>query len=383
MAYAKVLFSLLICGTVLGLAGTDLILPAIPGLPYALPGTIEQAQLVLATFVGGTAIGLLMFGELGARFDQRKLLLMALLAYGALSYLATISANLNQLITIRFFQGLACSAPAVFAPGIIRSVFDERGALRAIGLMGSIESLTPALAPIIGAWLLSFTDWKASFYLTALLSLVLALVWALLFKRVSQLKSSNNRDGYGSLLKNREFMRHTLAHACTLGGLLIFVFGAPTVIIRSMGGGLSDFVIMQLIGITLFILSANGTHWFVDKFGRENIIKFGSTLTAFGCLAILIYGLSGFNNPKALWLLFIPVNLGLGLRGPPGFHKAVAAADDNDARGAAILILAILGVAAIGTSIGAAFIQEGLIPLAFISSVVSSSSLAFLFLLKS
>lgn len=382
MPYAKALFGLLVCGTVLGLAGTDLVLPAVPSLPDALPGTIEQAQLVLASFIGGTAIGLIFYGELGARFDQRKLLLVALVSYSAFSYLATTVSSLEQLVWVRFLQGFACSAPAVFAPGIIRSVFDERGALRAIGLMGSIESLTPAFAPVIGAWLLIVSDWKTSFHLTSVLTLLLAVVWMLLYRRVPELTSRNNKEGYQTLFRNREFMRQSLSHACTLGGLLIFVFGAPTVIIRSMGGELADFVIMQLIGISLFILSSNSTHWFVERFGREKIITFGSLLTAFGCLMILLFSHSGYSNPSVLWLLFIPVNLGLGLRGPPGFHNAVVAAGDNDARGAALLILAILSVTAIGTSIAAIFIQGGLAPLALTAFMVAVCSPLFLILFK-
>lgn len=382
MLNAKLLFTILVCGTVLGLAGTDLVLPAIPSLPNSLPGSIEQAQLVLASFVAGTALGLLIFGELGARFNQGRLLLIALLAYSGLSFVATLAADLEQLVLIRFIQGLMCSAPAVFAPSIIRNLFDERGALRAIGLMGSIESLTPALAPVIGAWLLNFTDWRGSFYLTSGLALSLAVIWLVLSWRLPPLTAQPSKQGYWPLFTNREFLRQTLSHACTLGGLLIFVFGAPTVIIRSMGGELSDFVTMQIVGISLFIISANSTHWLVDKLGRERIIMFGSLLTALGCGSILLYGLSNHNDPRILWLLFIPVNLGLGLRGPPGFHKALVAAGSNDARGAALLILAILGVAAIGTAITALFIQGGLVPLAASATIVATASVLFLLTLK-
>ncbi len=382
MPHAKLIFSLLICGTVLGLAGTDLVLPAIPSLPDYLAGNIEQAQLVLASFVGGTAIGLVIFGELGARADQARLLLAALFAYGALSFAASLVDNLNQLIVLRFFQGLACSAPAVFAPGIIRTIFDERGALRAIGLMGSIESLTPAFAPVLGAWLLSMGDWRTSFYVTAALTLILAVAWFALSQRLAPITNSRSQQGYWPLLHNREFARQTLSHACTLGGLLVFVFGAPTVIIRSMDGALSDFVIMQLIGISLFIASANSTHFFVDRFGRERVILFGSCLTALGCLSILLYSVLGSNEPHVLWVLFAPVNLGLGLRGPPGFHRALVAAGDNDARGAALLILAILGVAAIGTSVAALNIRGGLTPLALTASAVTAASVLFLITLR-
>ena len=85
----------------IGLAGTDLVLPAIPVLPKVLEGSIEQAQLVLATFAAGTGIGLLLFGELGARFDQRKLLVISLASYAALSAAATSADTISALVVIR------------------------------------------------------------------------------------------------------------------------------------------------------------------------------------------------------------------------------------------------------------------------------------------
>jgi len=384
---ARLTFALLVCGTVIGLAGIDLVLPAIPSLPDHIDGSLERAQLVLASFAAGTALGLLIFGELGARFDQRALLIGALILYASLSFVAAYSESISELITVRFFQGLASSAPAVFAPGMIKSMFDEKGALKAIGLMGSIESLTPAFAPVLGAWLLTFTDWRASFFLTTVLSLTLAVT--IFFIGGTSLKSKSqkstsllNTQSYFSLFANREFIRQGLSHACTLGGLLIFVFGAPTVIITTMGGSLSTFVVMQIIGITLFVISANLSGKLVSRFGHENMILFGSFLSAFGCIAIYLFATFGNNNPQWLWLLFAPVNLGLGLRGPPGFYQAVVASGENDSRGAALLILLILGVAALGTAAVAPFISLGLIPLSSAAACVAISSVIVLILLK-
>lgn len=385
---AKITFVLLVLGTVLGLAGIDLVLPAIPSLPNSIVGTLESAQLVLATFAAGTAIGLLVFGELGARFKQGSLLIAALLLYALLSYLATQVNSIEQLIWVRFFQGFASSAPAVFAPGMIRAMFSPRGALKAIGVMGSIESLTPAFAPVVGAWLLSFADWRASFCLTSILATALGLGILFfgrgLFDKQAMLepKGQQASQSYFSLFSNREFMRQSLSHACTLGGLLVFVFGAPTVITMSLNSELSSFVIMQIIGISLFIISANLSDQLVARFGSESLILFGSSLTAVGCLLILLFSIFGNGDPRWLWLLFAPVNLGLGLRGPPGFYQAVVAAGDNDSRGAALLILFILGFAAIGTAIVAPFISQGLVILGIAASTIACSSVLVLLALK-
>lgn len=377
------LFALIIAGTILGLAGTDLVLPAVPTLPEYIKGTLSQAQLVLAAFTGGTAIGLLVFGELGARYDKKSLLLGTLAAYSITSFLCSFSGTILELVGYRVVQGFFAAAPAVFAPGLIRLLFDDRRALRALGLMGSIESVVPALAPVAGTWLLHYTDWRASFFITAGLTFLLSIIW--LFTPALPTGSAVQQDkvsssSYWVLLRSGPFLRYALSQAFTLGGLLIFVFGAPTVITIGMNGSLSDFVIMQVIGITLFIIASNTVHSLVERFGPEWTIWFGSGLAATGSVAILIYALVTPNRePAMLWILFAFVNLGLGFRGPPGFYQAIIASGDNDARGAALVILLVFATTSIGTALLAPFITLGLLPLAATAATVSVSALVVLF----
>ncbi len=373
----SLLFGLIVTGTVVGLAGTDLVLPAIPSLPEELNGTLSQAQFVLAAFTAGTAIGLLTFGELGARYNQKRLLVFTLLGYAIFSGLATFCTSIIELSVVRLFQGFMASSPAVFAPGMIRALFDDRQALRALGLMGSIESVVPALAPILGAWLLTFHGWELSFFLTCGLALALAIAWL----PASMPVKTQNRDTKGSylrLLRNWVFQRYSLSQACSLGGLLIFVFGAPTVMTVAMGGTLSDFVTMQVIGISLFIITTNLVHRIVDKLGNETTVLLGSSLTAAGSAAILIYASIWDPQPEMIWFLFAFVNVGIGLRGPPGFYLAILSSDDDDARGAALVMLSVFITVAGGTALLAPFISLGMVPLAGLATLVSTMGVVVL-----
>jgi len=378
---AALLFCLVVAGTVIGLAGTDLVLPAIPGLPDSLEGSLESAQLVLAGFTAGTATGLLVFGELGARYDQKKLLIAALAGYCMFSWLATVSNSITELSVFRLFQGFMAAAPAVFAPGMIRTLFDERGALRALGLMGSIESVVPALAPVVGAWLLTYFDWRVSFYITAASALILTCLWVMVPYPREAPAGIARHGNYLTLLASPVFQRYSLSQAFTLGGLLIFVFGAPTIMTVTMSGTLSDFVTMQVIGISFFIVCTNLSHRVVDRLGDDRTIMLGSLLCAGGTLSILIYGLLFEPDPRVIWFLFSFVNAGLGLRGPPGFYLAVIASGDNDARGAALVGLSVFLTVAAGTAALAPFIALGLVPLAGLASLVSVASVVVLRLL--
>ncbi|MCK5425430.1 MAG: hypothetical protein KAI89_08660, partial [Emcibacter sp.] len=61
---------LIVSGTVIGLAGIDLVLPSIPNLPHIFNTGIGETQLVLAAYVGGASIGFLTFGVLASRMDR-------------------------------------------------------------------------------------------------------------------------------------------------------------------------------------------------------------------------------------------------------------------------------------------------------------------------
>ena len=371
-------FALLLLGTTLGLAGTDLVLPAVPGLPDVLGGSATLAQYVLAAFVAGTCVGLILFGELGARADQRRLLVGSLITYAAVSLACALAPSLPALVGLRFLQGLSGSAAAVFAPGMIRAMFSEGKAVRALGLMGSVESLVPALAPVAGVWLLAAFGWASSFYVIAVLSLLVAVLVRALGASLPVPPPTRGKGNYVRLLKNPVYLRYSLSQACTLGGLLIFVFGAPAMMTKALGASLNAFILMQVTGIAFFILASNIAGRLADMFGPERMILLGSAFSALGLLGLGAYGLSGGTDTWMITALFVPVNLGLGLRGPPGFFRAILASDGDDARGAALVILFILSITATGTAIAAPLVTTGLAPLAGVAASFSCVSVILL-----
>lgn len=365
-------FVLIALGTVVGLAGIDLVLPAVPGLPGVLAGDLNEAQYVLAAFAAGTGVGLVVYGELGSRFLPGNLLVASLFSYAVFSLLATASGSIVELSVIRFFQGLVASGPAVFAPVMIKAMYDEMAAVAALGRIGSVESMTPAFAPVAGAWLLGIGSWQASFYVTAFIALGLGIVWCLSGNtRRRFLSSRGDGAGYLSLLSNLEFLRHALSQAFTLGSLLIIVFAAPAVITQAMGGQLSDFIIMQILGIAFFVLAANTSHFIVARIGNMPTVFLGTLVTALGCAGI--FGLSWLQKIPLMgvWFCFVFVNLGLGIRGPSGFFNALAAAGDNESRGSALIVLMVMFTTAIGTAVVAPYVSLGFFQVAGLATLVS------------
>lgn len=370
--------TLLVCCTALGLAGTDLVLPAVPGLPASLGGNLAQAQLVLATFAAGSGLGLLLFGELGARFDHRNLLTFALGAYALLSAAAAMAGDLSTLVTLRFFQGVAAACGAVVTPGMVRALFTEQGAIRALGMLGSIESLAPAIAPIIGVWLLGLYGWTGSFWVITALAGVFCLTLILGRSWMPERRGKRSRLGYWLLLSNRDFQRHALSQGMALASLLVFVFAMPTVFVVALGGTLGDFISMQLIGISSFIFAANVSGYLVSRFGAERTILGGTLLYLCGAAALVVYGLAGGREPVVIWALFVPFNMGFGFRGPPAFYLSLQASDGDDSRASALIILYVMLFTAAGTALLAPLVDDGLSPAAGAAAIFALVSLLLL-----
>lgn len=373
MARTWVTLSLVVASTVVGLMGTDLVLPAVPQLPETLGTTASSAQLVLAAYVGGTCVGLLAYGALSEHVSTRRLFICSLVATAILSLACGMATSIETLVILRALQGAAAAAPAVLAPAIVKALFDEARAVRAMGLLSSIESLAPGLAPIVGAGLLLIGGWRLSFVVLAATASALAMLLGLIGGLPQVARRA--RGSYVALARDPVFLRYALSQAFVLGGLLTFVFGLPMVLVRVLGGKLADFITIQVLAILTFIVAANMAGRAVSRFGAERMILVGTALAVIGAVGQFGYAWTGGAEPLMILVLFAPLNFGLGLRGPPGFYRAVLASRGDDARGSALVIVGILGTTTLGTLIAALFIEEGTVPLSGITLALQAAAL--------
>jgi predicted MFS family arabinose efflux permease len=240
--------------------------------------------------------------------------------------------------------------------------------------------LAPALAPIAGAWLTLSFGWASTFVtmgvVAGLTFLVIVLAPNLL--PTGRSGAGSEKGTYRELLASPAYLRQALGYALVLGGLLVFVFAAPAVIVKTMSGTIADFVILQVVGIATFIVSANVSGHLATRFGGERIILIGTGLALLSGLGFLVYGLAGGNSPAWLIPIWIPMNIGMGLRGPASYVGAVKAAGANDARASALILLFLTVIMAVGTAIVAPFLEHGLVAVAIAVVVIIVPALVLL-----
>lgn len=343
---------------------TDLYLPAIPVLPEVLGGDAAGAQYTLAAFFATFAVGQLVFGAMADLYDRRLIIIWAMIAFALSSAACAMATDMNTLIVLRAIQGFVASAGTALAPAILREAGDDGVVVRLVSVVTSMEAALPALAPVIGAWLVLTFTWASTFWVVAgaaALTMVAFLGIPLPSPPPQDPDRPNALTRYGRLLKMRRFMGYQLSAGFAFGGLIVFIMAAPYLLVTYYGEPTSSFVVMQLVLIVGFVVSANLAGRLTDRFGIDRVIVAGTLLQNVSAAVFLMIILI-----KPEWLggvsftvAMLPLAIGIGLRNGPGFARALFFAGKHTGSAGGLMMFTGMGLASVGTQIVAPFLVVG------------------------
>ena len=155
----------------------DAMLPALPDIALKLTANNpNQVQLILSTFIGGMAIGTLVVGPLSDSFGRKNIIYAGAAIYITFSALCMFATNLETMIIARVFQGIGAAAPRIVSQALVRDLYSGREMARITSFIMIIFSIVPAVAPLMGAGLISLFDWRAIFTVFILFALV-STIW--------------------------------------------------------------------------------------------------------------------------------------------------------------------------------------------------------------
>jgi len=151
---------------------------ALPAFQSDLNATVIDAQWVVEAYALLLAALILVGGSLGDIYGRRRIYAAGVAVFAAASIWCGLAPNISQLIFARALQGIGA---ALLVPGslaIISASFhhNERG--RAIGTWSGFTSITAAVGPVLGGFLIEHGSWRWVFFINVPLAvIVLALTF--------------------------------------------------------------------------------------------------------------------------------------------------------------------------------------------------------------
>ncbi len=145
-------------------------------LPTTFLGVLEGQAYVVSGYLAVLAACLIIAGALADVYGRRRIFVIGLIGFGAMSVLCGIAPSLEFLVLARVLQG---AAGALLVPGslaIITASFEGPARARAFGLWAAATSGATLLGPVVGGLVVDKLSWRLAFLINV--PLVAVATWA-------------------------------------------------------------------------------------------------------------------------------------------------------------------------------------------------------------
>lgn len=160
---------------------TDLYLPALPSMSEVFGVPTALTNLTLVAFFFFYAVGTLFWGPMSDKYGRRLILIIGSAMYAAASMVCALAPDVYVLIAARVVQGIGAGAITSVSMALIKDCYSGKTRESILAIVQTVSGLAPMLAPVVGAFLLQFTDWRGSFWLLTVAGLA-CLVLSVLYQ---------------------------------------------------------------------------------------------------------------------------------------------------------------------------------------------------------
>ena len=219
----------------------DTMFPAFPAMGAQLGADKLAMQQTISVYLLAYALTSVVHGPLSDAIGRRKVILGGLLVFALASVGCALAADLGTLLVFRAMQGLSAGVGIIVGRAVIRDVLDGDDAQRLMSQVSMIFGIAPAIAPIIGGWILGWSAWPTIFWFLAVFACALLLAtWRYLPEThppAARLALATRPllRGYAAIFVNPRFQRLAAAGAFNFGALFLYIASAPALVIDHLG----------------------------------------------------------------------------------------------------------------------------------------------------
>ncbi|EPN9584021.1 purine nucleoside transporter PunC [Cronobacter sakazakii] len=288
--------------SVLGFLATDMYLPAFAVIEADLHTAPSAISASLSLFLAGFALAQLVWGPLSDRFGRRPVLLagLGIFALGCLGTVWVESAG--ALLALRFIQAVGVCSAAVSWQALVTDRYPAQQARRIFATIMPLVGLSPALAPLLGSWILSHFSWQAIFLVLFAITVALMIPALRLPSGAPQGNKGGEPLSFMMLLRSRVYSGNVLIYAACSASFFAWLTGSPF-ILHEMGYSPAVIGLSYVPQTIAFLIGGYGCRSALQKWNGETLLPW---LLAGFALSVLATWLVGLSNAVTLTTLLIP-----------------------------------------------------------------------------
>jgi MFS transporter, DHA1 family, multidrug resistance protein len=292
----------------------DMYLPAFPQISRDLGVPLGTVQLSISAFLFGSAGGQLFYGPLADRWGRRTPLLLGLALYVLSAVGCALVHSGSGLLMWRVVMAVGGGAGMVITRAVVRDLYDTVEAAKMFSLLMLIMGAAPILAPIVGGQLLLISSWRGIFEFLGVFGLVSFLAAALYLpeslpaERRIQHSFATMAATYRQLLRNRRFLRYSIALGCVSGVNFAYITGAPILFIELHGVSPQHFGLFFAANACGLIGASQLNRRLLHRFTAQRILNIAFSVNVAAALLLSFAwstGIGGF--PAQVALIFVSI----------------------------------------------------------------------------
>ncbi len=301
-----------------GPAATDMYLPgflAVEATFGTAPGT---AQLTLATWFAGLAVGQITQGTLSDRFGRRIPLMAGFIVFTLSTIGCALAPSLTILSIFRAIAAFGASAGMVISRAMVRDLSEGQAAAIMMSRLVLVMGVAPILAPTIGGAILAFAHWRVIFWLLTLYGVVcIVSAWKVLPEtlpedRRTRLSFVGQAARYLMIVRERTFLTHAVMGGCGTFSMFAYLSGCSPVFEDGFGLNPSEFaLIFGLCAISLVACSQFNAR-LLPVFGLNRVL---TTVALVSFCASIVLVILAFGGVHVLWAIAAPLVVVIGCQG--------------------------------------------------------------------
>ncbi len=345
--------------SMLGFLATDMYLPAFGAMQQDLaaqPGAISAS---LSLFLGGFACAQLFWGPLSDRIGRKPVLVigLTLFALGCAGMMAVHDATL--LLVLRFVQAVGVCAAAVSWQALVVDRYSGAQANRVFATIMPLVALSPALAPLLGAWLLEHFNWRAIFIALLLIAVAL-LIPTLRLPAATRKTVAASSVSFLQLLKSRSYSGNVLIYAACSASFFAWLTGSPF-ILAELGLSPADIGLSYLPQTLAFLVGGFGCRSLLQRVDGKTLLPWLLLGYAISVAALFAVALFDQVTLTALLIPFCGMAMANGAIYPIVVANALLPFPDATGKAAALQNMLQLGLCFVASMAVSALIAQPLL----------------------
>lgn len=268
---------------------------SIPDIAGTFGASYGTTQLIISAFLLSFAVSQLVVGPLSDRFGRKPVLYGGFLIYGMASIGAAFANSIELLILARVLQGAGGCAALVTPRAVVQDTYSGLDAARMMAFVAMLQSVAPAVGPVIGGAIDTYFGWRWIFGFLAILAGAMAL-GANLWLRETRPLHGGQPDSwttifmrYARLLKSRLYIGYTLAFAFGTTGFFGFLAVGPALLIEGQGLSPFGFSLSLMVIATQFVVGAYVSSRLIGRLGLDRTLWFATIGITLPALSLLIF----------------------------------------------------------------------------------------------